>query len=164
MLTVFNQGGGIVITPTASDSPALAVTIEDTLFTQAWDTNAATTIAAWIVSHGQTVSDRFGIAAVIASSTLVLSCVSSASISTGASNPITASASQAYVDTDAITSISLTNSKVAACTVGSATLTLTFVSASDLLKGIDELGRLSNASDKAAGITTFQTAAQGVLS
>ena len=164
MLTVFNQGGGIVITPTASDTPDLDVTIEGVTYSETWDTDAATTIAAWIVSHGQTVSDRFGIAAIIASSTLVLSGVSSAAISTGASNPITASASQAYVDTAAITSISLTNSKVAACTVGSATLTLTFVSASDLLKGVDELGRLSNASDKAAGITTFQTAARGVLS
>lgn len=170
MLTVFNQGGQVTVTPTASDTPDLNITIEGTAYNEAWDTNVATTIDNWISSHAQNVADRFGIAAIDGSTVLTLQGVSSASIVVNEADGnvvATAATSQIFQDLAFVESASPSSAKVLVCTLSAqatnATLTLTFVSADDRVKGENELFEKINAASRLAGGVVFNTACSAAL-
>lgn len=65
-----NKGGTIAITP--ASSVALDVTIDGTLYSEAWDTDVATTIDNWITSFAGAVSEQKNILATDGTTTLDL--------------------------------------------------------------------------------------------
>lgn len=172
MLTVFNQGGQVTITPTLSDTPDLEVTIEGTLYSTAWDTNVATTIDNWVASHAQTVADRFGIASIDGATVLTLQGVASAKITVNeADGNVVASAITSEISTDlsAIQSRSATATtlvytmKSDAGVSGNDVLTLTFVSAADRVKGQQEVANKIVAATRDTGSSVFNVACSAAL-
>lgn len=67
---LLNQQGKVVITP--SGSLALDVTIQGTTYTEAFDTNVATTIDNWMTSYKSTVASVHNVYAVDSTTTLDL--------------------------------------------------------------------------------------------
>ena len=172
MLTVFNQGGQVTVTPTASDTPDLEVTIEGTLYSAAWDTNVGTTIDNWIASHAQNVADRFGIASIDGATVLTLQGVSSASISVNeADGNVVAKAITSEISTDVskIQSRSTTATTLVytmddgATGTGNDVLTLTFVSAADRVKGQAEIANKIVAATRNTGSSVFNVACSAAL-
>lgn len=172
MLTVFNQGGQVTVTPTASDSPDLEISIEGTAYNTSWDTNVATTIDNWIASHAQNVADRFGIAAIDGSTVLTLQGVAGASIVVNeADGNVVASAITSEISTNVSELQSRTTTAKtlvytmndAATGSGNDVLTLTFVSAADRVKGQAEIGRLRSAAARNTGSSVFQVACSAGL-
>lgn len=171
MQTIFNQGGQVTVTPTASDTPALNITIEGTAYNEAWDTDVETTIDNWVASHAQDVADRYGIASIDGTSVLTLEGVADASIVVNESDGnVVASAvtSQQSVDLSFVESVSPSSATVLVCDLSAeatdATLTLTFVSAADRKKGEDEIGMKLQAAQRKTGSSVFQTACSAAVS
>lgn len=170
MQTVFNYGGQVTVTPTASDTPALNITIEGTAYNTAWDTSVGTTIDNWVASHAQNVADRYGIAAIDGATVLTLQGVGDAAITVNeADGNVVARAvtSQQAVDLSFVESISPSSATVLVCDLSAeatdATLTLTFVSAADRKKGENEIGDKIQAAQRKTGISVFQTACSAAI-
>lgn len=171
MQTVFNYGGTVTITPTASDTPDLEVNIEGTAYNTTWDTNVATTIDNWMASYAQTVADRWGIAAVDGATVLTLANVGEASITVNEADGNVVAVvvtSEQSVDLSFVESISPSAANVLVCDLSAeatdATLTLTFVSASDRKKGLDEIGSKLQAAQRKVGLSVFQTPCLAAIS
>ena len=169
MQTIFNYGGQVTVTPTASDTPDLNITIEGTAYNTAWDTNVATTIDNWIASHAQNVADRYGIGSFDGATVLNLLGVGDASISASDGNVVASDISfQQGIDLRLIESILPASDTILVCDLSAeatdATLTLLFVSAADRKKGENELGEKLQASGRGTGMSIFQTACSGNIS
>jgi len=155
MQTIFNYGGQVTVTPTASDTPDLNITIEGTAYNTAWDTNVATTIDNWVASHAQNVADRYGIAAIDGTSVLTLQGVGDASISANDGNVVASDvSSQQSVDLSFVESILPSEDTVLVC----------FVSAADRKKGENEFGEKLQAAGRGTGVSVFQTACSAAIS
>lgn len=172
MLTVFNQGGQVTVTPTGSDTPDLEISIEGTAYNTVWDTDVETTLDNWVASHAQNVADRFGIAAIDGTTVLTLQGVAGASIvvnevdgnvvASAITSEISTDVSQLQSRTTTATSLVYTMND-AATGSGNDVLTLTFVSESDRVKGQAEIGRLLTAATRNTGSSVFQVACSAGL-
>jgi hypothetical protein len=71
----FNVGKAYTVTAPASSATDLSVTIGDKEFAADFDTNAATTAAAFVAAHGKELNTKLGIYAVVSGNNVVFNGV-----------------------------------------------------------------------------------------
>lgn len=171
-LITFNGSGMVQVTPDAS--AALAITVNGVTYSEAWDTDAATTIDNFITSFQSSLSESADILAQDGTTTLNLFGTLTDVLSVGGATAAGASpstADQFSVPVEMIALMEPTSATALVITLngdapsGSDVITLTFASASELerghaqlLKAVTQLNRANVSAVKAPAFSVASKA------